>query len=246
MPPWVHAPRPSIVTILRATFASSSRSWLTNSIVFGHATSSSSSHSLPGHVEEVVGLVEEEHVGIGAEQQLEGEPLLLTARQGRTAARRPRPSNPHPSAAVEHTSQSTSASYPPASAHVSVGARKAHPGRVAGVGHRGGLCGGELDRGRPHRRGRQAHHQLPHGPIVVADELGQEERPAVDRDRSRHGLQLPHEQTEQRGLAGAVGADERDVVTPPDAERHIIEQDPSAREGVSNPVHLQRTHGTSS
>ena len=36
---------------------------------------------LAGDVEVVVGLVEEQHVGVGAQQHLEGEPLLLAARQ---------------------------------------------------------------------------------------------------------------------------------------------------------------------
>ena len=47
-PPWVQAERPSTVTTRSAVRASSSRSWLTYSTVFGVARSRSSSHSLPG------------------------------------------------------------------------------------------------------------------------------------------------------------------------------------------------------
>ena len=69
-----------------ATRSSSSRSWLTKSTVLGDSTSRGLQPALGGHVEVVVGLVEHEHLVGAAQQRLEHDPLLLTARQRRHLA----------------------------------------------------------------------------------------------------------------------------------------------------------------
>jgi hypothetical protein len=65
--------------------------------------------ALAGHVEVVVRLVEQQHGVRPAQQRLEGEPLLLPAGQV-CSIRCWQRSNGTPSAAVVHTSHSTSAS----------------------------------------------------------------------------------------------------------------------------------------
>ena len=85
-PPWTHVEPASTVTIRVAVRASSSRSCDTSSTVFGDSSSRSSSHRLPGHVEEVVRLVEQQHLVRAAQQRLEREALLLAAGQRREIA----------------------------------------------------------------------------------------------------------------------------------------------------------------
>ena len=50
----------------------------------------------------------------------------------------------------------------------------------------------------------------------------------ADRDRARVGWLLPGEHAEQRGLAGAVGADDADDAGAGQRERQILDQQPVA------------------
>ena len=91
--------------------ASSSRSWLTNSIVLRLDAQLALEPALGRDVEEVVGLVEQQHVVVAAQERLERQPLLLAAAENvaqrpvgdvvEVERRRPRST---------HSSQSTSAS----------------------------------------------------------------------------------------------------------------------------------------
>ena len=150
--PWVHAVWPSSVTILSATAASSARSWLISRIVFGLARSASSSHTLPGDVEVVVRLVEQQHVGVRAQQHLEREPLLLAAGERRQRAGRPLRSSGWRTAIVVQVSQSTSASQPPASPHAVCARASANPDRSPGLALARDLGRVERRPRRPERR----------------------------------------------------------------------------------------------
>ena len=175
-PPWVQVVLPpapsSTVTTRVAVRASSSRSWQTNSTVFGDSRSASSSHRLPGHVEVVVRLVEQQHLVRPAEQGLEHQPLLLAAGERahlaplrlveRDAERRDRAGVPEHLGVV-----------PAGVGPVGQRLRVAHLGRLVVVLHHRQL--GLLEGGgrRPHRRRRDRHQQVAHRRVVAhrADEL---------------------------------------------------------------------------
>ena len=80
-PPCTQHPEPSTQITLVATFESSVRSWLTIRIVDLHALIWSSSQRAGRHVEVVVGLVEQQHVGAAAEQHVEHESLAFATAQ---------------------------------------------------------------------------------------------------------------------------------------------------------------------
>ena len=66
--------------------ASSSRSWETSRTVLRVAADHLLEPALGGHVEEVVGLVEQQDGGVGGEQEVEHEALALAARERRGVA----------------------------------------------------------------------------------------------------------------------------------------------------------------
>ena len=82
-PGWVHTLLPaapsSTVTTRVAVLSSSSRSWLMNRIVLSGLADPLLEPDLAGHVEEVVGLVEQQHLVGAAQQELQHQPLLLAA-----------------------------------------------------------------------------------------------------------------------------------------------------------------------
>ena len=80
-PPCTQHPVPSTQITLVATFDSSVRSWLTIRIVDVHALICCFEPGAGGHVEVVVGLVEQQHVGAAGEQHVEHEPLAFAAAQ---------------------------------------------------------------------------------------------------------------------------------------------------------------------
>jgi len=55
-------------------------------------------------------------------------------------------------------------------------------------------------------------------------------------------LELASDDPQQRGLARAVGAHERDLRTLPDAERHVIEQHPAVRQLIPDSLDVDVTH----
>ena len=178
----------STVTIVVAVAASSSRSWLTYRTVLRVAASSRFQPPLGRDVEEVVGLVEQQHVVLAAQQHLERQALLLAARERRAAADRRRRSVRSPTARVMHSSQCTSAV---------VAAVVAPVGERGGVAHRVGV-GVPLGRGQPQRRRPapaargQRDEEIAHRPVrcspgssAAADELAHHAQPTVDRERAR-------------------------------------------------------------
>ena len=191
-------------------------------IVFGHACSAAFEPLLAGHVEVVVRLVEEQHVGIGAQQHLEGEPLLLAAREG---GQRPlaglgeRLAHGDRAAGVpQHLG------VPPAGvAPGRVGAGQRHPGAVAGVDGGGGLGVGEARGGRLQRGRRQVEQHVPHRAALLspAHQLPHDPEPAVDVDAPAVGRLVAGDEPEERGLAGAVGPHEGDVLAVAHAEAHV-------------------------
>ena len=153
-------------------------------IVFGQARSASSSHSLPGHVEVVVGLVEQQHVGVGAQQHLEGEALLLAAREGgqRPVARvGERLAHGDRAAGVPEHLGVPAAGVAPRG----VGAGQRHAGALAGIGVGGRLGLGQVGGGRAAARVGERSSSMSRTVRPSSrqpDELAHHAQPTVDVD----------------------------------------------------------------
>ena len=136
---------------------------------------------LRGHVEEVVGFVEKEHVGVTAEQDLEREALLLTAREGRAEAGADR---------VERTVERRGRTDVPENLLVvaaglaphCVRACEPHARALTRLGLRPTRRVVELFRRAPHRGRRQRQQQFAHGAVVGrrAHQLAHEAQLALD------------------------------------------------------------------
>ena len=177
--------------------------------------------ALAGHVEVVVGLVEQQHLLGSAQQRLEREPLLLAARErarargtspARTGCRAPPScSGPRRSPARSRRprrsrrarSRSASASSVSSRSMMRVLGRLELERRVAHAPRR------DRDEQVVHRR-RRARRRLP-----GADELVHHAEAAVDLRRCpRRAGSVAADDAQQRRLAGAVRADERGRATP--------------------------------
>jgi hypothetical protein len=199
---------------------------------------------LAGNVEEVVGLVEQQHLVGPGEEVLQHQPLLLAAGEGaQLAVLGP---------VVGHTEALDGADVPGDLEVVS--ARLGVLGQRVGVGELGPLVVGlhqrplvpvDLGRGRadPLRAHRQqqvgdcgfvaepgADH-LPHH----AEATGPGDRPGVRRELAGDDLQ-------QRGLAGTVGAHQRHLGALTDPERHVVEQHPPVGQLEPHPGDVHVSH----
>jgi hypothetical protein len=194
-------------------------------------------------VQGVVRLVEHEHVEGTGQDRLEGQALALPARE--------RLDRPVASLRVAPAERGIGGSVPNDLGPVAAG------GLPGGEGVRvGDLCllarvAGEPLFGRAHplRRGthrsvRIREQELSHGRghRVRADELAHQADVAVDTDRARGRSILPCDESEERGLADPVGADQRRVLALRHAERDALEERPSARQGVGNVRELEESH----
>ena len=185
------------------------------------------------HVEEVVGLVEEQDLCVAREEHLEHEPLALPAGELGGAPR---------TDVVEARADDRAAGGVPLALELVAAELRPVRDRLAqahaGVGRvPAGLevaLGGEhlLPRGAQ-PRGRELEEHLPHRARVRADadvlrHVGERADVGVALDR----VEAAGEDPQQRRLADAVGADEADVVAAADLERHVGEEQVAARMGV--------------
>ncbi len=235
-----------------AARASSSRSWLTQQHGLLGRAQGILEPALAGHVEVVVGLVEQQHLLRTAQQRLEHEPLLLAARERadlavlraleRDAERRDRAGVPHGLLVV--------------STHVGV---VGEGGRVGQLVHRGVVLDerelGAVDGGRgiPHRFGGDGDQQVAHrgGVTHVPDELVHDAEAAVDADRALVGFEpalllrpagRATDDAQQRRLARTVRADQRRRRALAHAERDLVEQRSPVGQRVGDAVDVDEAH----
>ena len=99
------------------------------------------------------------------------------------------------------------------------------------------------DRRAQRRRG-QRQRQVVRASIVAdhADELAHHAEPAGPRDRPGAHRQVAGDHPQQRGLAGAVRPDQRDLGALADPERHVGEELPAVRQDVPDPCHVHVSH----
>jgi hypothetical protein len=196
---------------------------------------------LAGHVEEVVRLVQQQHLVRAAQQQLQREPLLLAARQ-----RADRP--------VAHLlpGQPERRDGRGVERHLGlVPARLAPRGERLGVAQLGALAlvegplggaqplPGGADRLRGERQG-----EVGEGGAVGdrADELAHHPEPAAAGDAPGGRGELARDHPQQRGLARPVRPDERDLRAVRDPERHVGEQRAPVRQPVLDAHRLDVSH----
>jgi hypothetical protein len=199
--------------------------------------------ALGRQVEEVVGLVEQQDVDVGGEQRLEHQPLALAARQlgDRTVA-----------GLVEGLAEHPLAARVPPGLLVVAADLAPHPDGL-GQGDAGGLrrlrvvgpLGGDQRGGRGRETGRaepaeELADRAAAGPD--ADGLGHQLHRRVDRDRALGRALGPHDELQQGGLAGAVGADQGGVTAVPDPEGDVVEELAAPRVGVGHPVDVDHGH----
>ena len=198
---------------------------------------------LAGHVEVVVRLVEHQHLVRAAEQRLEHDPLLLAAGERahlaplrlleRDADRRDRAGVP------QHLGLVAAGVGP-----VGQGLRVAHLGALVVALHHQQLgllqrLGGRAHGGRRDRHQQVAHRRgVPHRP----DELAHHPEAAGPADRALVRVDVAGHQAQQRGLAGAVGTDQRDLGAVTDPERDVRQQAPPVREVVADAVDVDVSH----
>ena len=75
-----------------------------------------------------------------------------------------------------------------------------------------------------------------------ADHLAHHAEPAGAGDRAGVRRQVAGDDPQQRGLAGAVGADQRDLGALADPERHVVEQHPPVRQLVAHSGDVHVSH----
>jgi len=197
---------------------------------------------LGGDIEEVVGLVEQQHVRVGPEQILEHESLLFAPAQGANGALAER--------VVAVRQRRTRARVPlhldvpaagVAESLVCCGERDPGPiGRVA-LEIRFGMLnrpGRGLD-----RLWREPHQVVMHRRVIGWRELTHHERSAFDPSAALRRSDVSREEPQQRGLAGTVGPDDCDMFAVADTERDIAEERARAWQRVRHAVHLDGTHG---
>jgi hypothetical protein len=198
---------------------------------------------LAGDVEVVVRLVEQQHLVRPAQQSLECQPLLLTARQ--------RGQLPVLAVVVRDTEGGDGHGVPgdlglvPADvAPVGQGVRIRHlTALVVGL-HQRQLRGLHrvprlADGGR-----RQVDEEPLHVRVVAdrADELAHHAEPAGTGDRARLRDQVTGDDAQQRRLAGPVLADQRRAGALPDAEADVVQEHPPVGKGVPDPADIDVAH----
>lgn len=194
-------------------------------------------------VEVVVRLVEQQHLVGPAQEVLQDEPLLLTARQG---AEQP------VAGAVERQAHGGGGAHVPGDLHVvpaGVGVLRERGGvrhlgaLVVGV-HQRQLGGVDRLRRGAHPRRRDRQQQVVDGLVTasVADELTHDAQPARARHDARVRGEVTGDDAQQGGLARPVGADEGDLLSVADAEADVVEQHPPVRQLVTHSSDIHVTH----
>ena len=199
---------------------------------------------LAGHVEVVVGLVEEQHLVRTAEQELQHQPLLLTAREGaERAVLRP---------VVGQRQRGHRADVPGDLDVVATGVgelrervRVGHL-RLLVVGlHQRQLAAIHLGCSRTNPWRGDAEQQVGDSGVVAErgpDVLPHHPEPARPGHRSGMWLQVAGDDPQQRRLAGAVGADQRDLGAFADPERHVVQQHSTVGQLIAHPCHIHVSH----
>ena len=184
-------------------------------------------------VEEVVGLVEQQHRGVTLKQHVEHEPLALAAREVGAGARTDlieSGANDPPAGGVPLALQLIATELGPVADRLT----QPHPGP-------GWICtGGEFPLGREHPlacvaqpRGRSSQQQLAYRAAAGADaDVLRHVGERADINVALVRGQLAREYTEQRRLTDTVRADEPDMLSGRDLERHFGEQHVAAGMGV--------------
>ena len=246
--PVLPAPTPSsTVTTRVAVLSSSSRSWLMNRIVLSRLADPLLEPDLAGHVEEVVGLVEQQHL-VGAARA--GTPAPAASARRRESVRSVAVLRP----VVGHARAPRDRADVPDDLEV-VAAGVGVLRQRLGVAHLGLLVVGLHQRaarsGRPRPRpsrtrgGRHRQQQVGDGRVLAepgADHLAHHAEPAGAGDRAGVRHQLAGDDPQQRRLAGAVGADQRDLGALADPERHVVEQHPAVGQLVAHSGDVHVTH----
>ena len=196
---------------------------------------------LAGDVEEVVGLVEQEHLVRPVEEELEDQPLLLAPGEGReVAVLRP----------VVGDAEGRGAADVPGDLEL-VAAGVAPLGECRGVAHLRRLVVGLHERqlaalhllGRPTGAlGRDREEQLSHGGGAAPDHLAHDPEAAGAGHHTGVRDQLSGDDAQQGGLAGAVRPDESDLGALPHPERDVVEQHPPVRQLVADSCDVDVSH----
>ena len=177
-------------------------------------------------VEVVVGLVEQEHVGVGPEQRPRARAASARRPRASRAAAPPAASNDCRRAIVVQVSQRTSASQPPASPHSACARASARPVRSPGA--RSFAASASSTLGRP--AGPRGSESESSRSRTVRSSSRQPTSWRMTRSSPSTWMlpsataRSPAMAREQRRLPRAVRADERDVLAVTGAERHVAEQ----------------------
>ena len=207
--------------------------------------------ALAGHVERVVGLVEQQHLLGSAQQRLEREALLLAARERRELA---------PLRTLERDAERGDRAVVPDDLLV-VAAGLGVLGERGGVPHlRRGVVAFdervlgclELERRVAHACRRHRDEQARDGLVGArhraprAHELVHHPEPAVDLHAALVGPQVAADDAQERRLARAVRADERRRAPLGDAEGEVGQQRPPVGEREGDAVDVDEAHGCDS
>jgi hypothetical protein len=198
---------------------------------------------LARHVEEVVRLVEQQHLVRTCQQVLEHEPLLLAAGQCRQVA---------VLRLVVADPERRRAAHVPGDLDV-VATRVGVVRQRRGIAHLGLLVVAvhqhqleALHLGRCRADPRRGHGEQEVGDILrdtwCRDHLPHHAEAPAARDRARVRHEVAGHDPQQRGLAGPVGADQCHLRALTDAERDVVEQHPSVGELEAHPGDVDVTH----
>ena len=193
-------------------------------------------------IEEVVGLVEQQHIGIGAKQHVEDQLFSLAARKShrRTVRQLVKPNaDDPPTGSVPLALELVPAKHRP------VRDRRAKLDAGIGVARcKLQFMSQHPLAGQPERQRRQRQQQLPHGSPLTgdADVLRHVADDPTDRGVALVSVQRSRKHPEQRALAHTVGPDKADMPTLRNPKRHVREQQLAARVGVSEPGNHDMPH----
>ena len=193
-------------------------------------------------VEEVVGLVEQEDIGVGCEEHVEDELLAFSAREGAGGPL---------GDLVKRGAHDAPARGVPMTLQLIAAERRPVRDRLAQLDPRRRVARRECDLERQHAlarlaesEGRQREQEPAHGALVVAhaDVLGHVSDGAPDRVLALVGREGAGQDLQQRALAHAVAAHQPNVLTGRDPEGDVEEQQVSARMCISEPRHRHVRH----
>jgi hypothetical protein len=194
-------------------------------------------------VEEIVRLVQQQHVEVGAEEDLQREPLALSAGErlgGALRALRVTGAEGRAGAPVPHDLHPVTAGVLPRGE----GIRVRELNGVGGAGREGGLGGEDPRTCRSDLPGCVRQQELPHRRgLLRADELAHQAHPSGDIERSRRGLLQTGDESQERGLPDAVGSDEGGVMAFRNPERHALEEGPPSGQSVRGVDKVDHGHG---